>query len=305
MADANAVEGPSSQAFLPPYVPGDVVDAVFVAKPGKVTKADPSTEKVIRVLRPPPIFLVGVVLLVAVALGGMISNGLGVSPIYGVLTIGAVAGVPLVVMKLRGRVPKADKSAPVEPAKKSDETFRLRLMATRNQANAIGPLRSDAFEPFISPIYFALRGPPGVVVTIWIIASLAIGTGWHFAKEHIGYVGGPPQFYEIWACFGIAASPFAFLWPTYVRVSPGRLDLFQYGSLGSGKPRVRTFDLRTHKVLLNLAGKTLVLTHQHGPAAQIDLGLWSPKPLELARAIFEAARWTHERPAIPNDELVG
>ncbi len=306
MTDVPAASVVAPRPFLLPHADDDTFNGVHVAKPGKVTKPSPADEHAIRVLRPPPIFLVGLAMLVAVAVGGMLGRGLGVPPYYTIAAVGVLVGVPLIALKVRGRLPKAGKVAPVEPAPQSDESNRLRLMATRDQANAIGPLRSDAFEPFIAPIYFALRGPRGLVVVIWVIVSLAIGGGWYYAKKHLGFFGRTiPQFYEIWACFGIAAAPLSFLWPTYVRVSPGRLDVFQYGALGSGKPSVRTFDLRTHKVYLNAVGKTLQLTPEVGPSVWIDLGMWSPRPLELARAIFEAARWKHERPLIPDDELVG
>lgn len=306
MPDVTAAVAPSAKAFLSPYIDADVFENVHVAKPGKATKPAPGTEKAIRVLRPPPIFLVGLVMLLAVALGHTVGRGVGIPSYFFIAGFAVLLGVPLILLKVRTRVPKAKKNAPIEPAVKSDEAYRLRLMATRDQANALGPLRPDAFEPLISPVYFALRGPRGVAVCVWIVASIFLMAAWYYAKKEVGlFGGGIPQFYEVWACFGIAAAPFAFLWPTYVRVSPGRLDVFQYGVLGSGTPRVRTFDLRTHKVYLNIMGKTLELTPEAGPPVVVDLGLWSPKPLELARAIFEAARWKHERPSIPDDELVG
>ena len=44
------------------------------------------------------------------------------------------------------------------------------------------------------------------------------------------------------------------MWPVYVRLVPGQLDVFRYGFLGSGKPVVESFDLRKVGVCVDFGG---------------------------------------------------
>lgn len=272
----------------------------------KLAKDLPKATPIVYVLRPPPIFVVGIAMVFVVVVGETLSRALSLQRVIPLAVLGVIVGVPLIMVLRRRRARKAPKDAPIAPAKKPDESYRLRVMGNRHQVNMLGELRAAPFEPVIAPVYFALRGNKAVVITAWVIVSLAVCAGYFYVKRHLGWIGGGHvQFYEWWACFGLTAAPLAFFWPTYVRVSPGRLDVFEYGPLGSGTPRVTTYDLRLHRVLINLPGSTIILTPDSGESRVIDLGMWSPKPYDLYRAVFEAARWKHERPALPDDELIG
>ena len=96
-------------------------------------------------------------------------------------------------------------------------------------------------------------------------------------------------------------------WPTYLRISPGRLDVVRYQFLGAGKPRVRTIDLRTARVLVQLRSQSVVV--QPSDAAEqplvVQINQWGASNVELARALFEAARWEGDMLQLPDDALLG
>lgn len=49
------------------------------------------------------------------------------------------------------------------------------------------------------------------------------------------------------------------IWPKYLRVVPGRLDLFSYGFLGSGEAMVETHDLKRQGVCVDFGSYTIAL----------------------------------------------
>ncbi|CAG0995973.1 hypothetical protein PHYC_02564 [Phycisphaerales bacterium] len=291
---------------LPPCRGDDPVRDVFVVLASKKTPVQRCPDAAIRVFRPPPIFLIGIAILLVLTVGNALARVFGVNAAYGLAFMGVLTVPVFIHYVIRARIPKAPKDAPVHPAEDSGERPRLLLVANRDQANAVGPLRDDPFEPVVTPVLFALRGKKHATVIVWIAASvLAMLVLWYVKKNTTVFSDRTLQAWEAWACFGFAAAPLAFLWPTYLRVSPGRLDVLSFGLLGSGKPAIRTFDLRAHSVLLNLVGRQLRLKDASGAECLVDLGSWTPRPLELARAVFEAARWKHDVSELPDDELVG
>ena len=70
------------------------------------------------------------------------------------------------------------------------------------------------------------------------------------------------------------------MWPVYLRIVPGRLDIFRYGFLGSGVPDVETHSLRTQGVCVDFGSYTMALEPE--------------RPLgEALPALVQAKRWPH------------
>lgn len=264
-----------------------------------------SGEKTLRVLPMPHIFVVGIVLTVIVTGGGLIGKAFtgGVWKFAPILLLGALTAALSLWFYRRVRIPKAPKEGGPTLGTASDARYRVQLAAGRDLVHALGPLGDDAFEPAVFPVPFALPRRTKWAWIVWSVLSAA-GIGGVIIFRHVLHIGrGEP--YEYWAAMGLAAAPFAFLWPTYFRVSPGRFDLVRYPMLGAGRPTVTGFDLRRSRVRLHAAGQFLVIETPDRIVHSLHFGQWTPRRLELTRAILQAARWRFDTPALPDDDLVG
>lgn len=118
------------------------------------------------------------------------------------------------------------------------------------------------------------------------------------------------------------------IWPVYLRVVPGRLDLFRYGFLGSGEPEVETHDLRTQGVCMDFGSYTMALEPERPvgeplpalvkgkrwPYGQTLPEGYVPRYVcvamvlgrrELAQRVIQAARTDEATPVVSERELGG
>lgn len=118
------------------------------------------------------------------------------------------------------------------------------------------------------------------------------------------------------------------IFPVYIRIVPGRLDIFRYGFLGSGKPSVETYDLRSIGLCVDFGSFSVALepartpgepipefvaanrwphakTHPEGHAPDYFTLALSPGRLENCQRLIQAARTDEPTPDLPDDELLG
>ncbi|MBL4591802.1 MAG: hypothetical protein JKY96_07570 [Phycisphaerales bacterium] len=119
-----------------------------------------------------------------------------------------------------------------------------------------------------------------------------------------------------------------FCFPVYIRLAPGQLDIFRYDFLGSGKPAVKTYDLRTIGLCVDLGGYTVALepprppgepipefvpgkkithlkTHPEGHVPDYFNLALTKNRTQLCQQIVQAARTDQPTPPLPKDQLVG
>jgi hypothetical protein len=102
---------------------------------------------------------------------------------------------------------------------------------------------------------------------------------------------------------GAGAIGAAWLWPTYFRLVPGRLELLWYSPFRK-RPIERTVvDLRTARVLVDLR-QFVVATEAANKPLELSIALM-PRRKRFAYMLFLAALSTHEPGPLPEDELVG
>jgi hypothetical protein len=138
--------------------------------------------------------------------------------------------------------------------------------------------------------------------------------------------------FRIWGfiaiVMGSALGLAEFLWPVYLRLAPGRLDLFRYGALGRGDPRVTSYDLRRVGVCVNFAQCTIAIEpprepgvpapalvlakkwphfQQHPPGSVPDYLCVAlcPGRTEFCQRLIQAARTDEPTPPLPDDRLLG
>jgi hypothetical protein len=191
----------------------------------------------------------------------------------------------------------------LQPAKREDERYRLRLIINDSKPS-FDPLDDDAWEPIIIPIRFALPDRKGWAIFAWIIILLALLAAAFWFRVTQLKSGVPFNAQDGWTVAALSSLPFMWLWPAYLRISPGRLDILRYGFLGFGRPRVRTVDLRRARVRYTgvVGGQLLIEPAESPPLA---LTLMNLRPPIVVRPIFQAARWRGEIVDLPEDALLG
>jgi len=118
------------------------------------------------------------------------------------------------------------------------------------------------------------------------------------------------------------------IWPVYMRLVPGRLDLFRYGFLGSGEPEVETHDLKAQGVCVDFGSYTIAIEPERpvgeGLPALVQAKRWPhgqtlpegyvPRYVcvalvagrrELAQRVIQAARTDEATPGVSETELGG
>jgi hypothetical protein len=263
-------------------------------------------------LRLPIFFVIGVFVSLGFVFGTIIARLFGL-PGFGLGVVGgAVGGVMFGLAMLQRRAAKPPKGFALQLPKAADETSRLRLVATAKDVHRVlhqPGLSEDAFEPRIFALRAAVPYPAKRWYAIWIVSIVLVSIAWTWIRvQYRAQIGlsllGP---WDYWAIMCIMVLPFMWTWPTYLRVSPGRLDVIRYRLLGAGTPRVRTIDLRDARVMVNLRALTVVVEPAKvvEQALVVQINQWGGPNTAMARAMFEAARWEGEHLRLPDDALVG
>jgi hypothetical protein len=97
----------------------------------------------------------------------------------------------------------------------------------------------------------------------------------------------------------------ALLWPTYLRVVPGRLDVIRYSVFPRWRTEVRSWNLRDARILVDLRGMRVSIDIPGDPGpVEFSIGLL-PRRTRFARMLFWAAMSSYRAPAIADGELIG
>jgi hypothetical protein len=216
-----------------------------------------------------------------------------------------------------------------------DPSARIRVFGPDSK---VGPIADDvenvAFEPIVMRsvhgVEFGRESADGTLITkpskrsglraktsespdhkvhpstFWSIAlGILIVVGVHFLTVQFSRKD-PPNYFEVMAGVALGLCISSFVRPVYVRVAPGVLDVFMFGVLGSGTPRVERYDLRTARVTVDGDRRLVRIEDPTRAGARtvfLHVGrlLGGIKPRE--RAVLMAARSTHPTPPMPMDAL--
>jgi hypothetical protein len=134
-----------------------------------------------------------------------------------------------------------------------------------------------------------------VLVAICVGVGVATSMGWPQTtlSAHAGVLAG--------ALAGILA--FGVLWPAYLRVSPGRLDVLR-GGWGTSLRCVASVDLRDATIWIDLRRRRIFLKEPGKRLVWFSTDL-TGRRCALARAIVAAALTTQAPIPLPDDALVG
>lgn len=118
-----------------------------------------------------------------------------------------------------------------------------------------------------------------------------------------GWRGSPVQYYHVLIALGAAALIGSLVFPTYLRVVPGRIDVMECGWLGLAIREVKKVSLREGPVVVDLRGQFCTVSPGQNSTSISYAAIrdrWA-----FVHAVLEAAVSTAEPPVLPDDELVG
>lgn len=229
-------------------------------------------------------------------------------PRLGSFAVYAVIGA-LVAAFIWGRVlrSRARKAVGELPKKLPESAGRLRAVgkpAKLAQLTRMGDLRDETFEPLV---IFAPRVTkmPKVGTALMVVTAIAVAALIEVLRETTTLPLVRPGWLTIMAGIAVGAAVQMLVWPTYTRVTPGRLDIMRY-TLGLRKPQLTTINLRNAQVLAHLEKATLLIKPEEPGSTWTLLnlrGVWNP--VELAYAVLRGAASTAPTPPLPDDQLLG
>ncbi len=185
---------------------------------------------------------------------------------------------------------------------KSDERFRVRCIGRPDrldQLRRFGPVVDTPFEPQEFFGFFVLPPRP-VMIVVWVLTSLTIGVGAYMLP-----LGIPPgaSVLVIYGAFAAGGLAVILVWPTLIRVVPGRVDCIRWLVFTPHRPERRAFTLRSSRLFVDLRRWSALI---EGPSRQTSISLWLwpvRGRVELAHALLMGAVSTARPAPLPGDPL--
>lgn len=160
--------------------------------------------------------------------------------------------------------------------------------------------------PFEPSIHFTLDLVKSTTYQKWAFGLTFLGI---FALVYLvakqmgsGFIDmGPLKVWGSW--LGAYAFNHVVVWPTYLRVLPGRLDVMRFNSLPGGRTVTKSIPLRNAHLLIDLH-KYAVLITVDGESTEVPFLLIRGRS-RFAHSLIRAALSTHTAPPLPDDEFLG
>lgn len=193
----------------------------------------------------------------------------------------------------------------------ADGRGRVRCIGRQATVRRLGPIPEEPFEPVIVRVVVASK-PSRAFVWTWVVSGVLAVVGvlamFRYVLSGVGPGTSPwTSFMYFYFAFGASAGSLiaTFVFPTYLRITPGRLDVFKFPALGRGRPEVSTFDLKRLNVTLLLNQSSIVLESSPDAGMQFVTFAASFDRLGTSRALLAAAVSPHPTPPLPDDTLLG
>ncbi|MGD9789457.1 MAG: hypothetical protein AB7Q00_05725 [Phycisphaerales bacterium] len=267
--------------------------------------------QVVPTLSPGPIAVVGVVIMLGSIVAMVFGSAIGpyFADVVGIITIVAVFGAWVALRPRRESIPAWFESRILPKGTKGGERGalgRVCVLARKpRRLWAVRPMTGEAFEPRVFFVPFSYRGAVWLNVVLYVIVfGVSMVAIWQL-KRLLG-VGGWSKIraWDIWAVMGVPSLLATFIYPAYVRIVPGRMDVFRYPMFGRGRPAVESVDLRSGEVIVRADGCAVNVTTPTGPR-EWTLPVMMFRRDEALRSVLEAAISEHEAPDLTMDALSG
>lgn len=269
--------------------------------------------------------LVSVALIAAGVLNRQFGREWVVAFVSGVTVVALVAGIRWLLPVIRTGY--RDATSMDRLPLRVDEAVRVRCVGGQGAIERMGPVSLEAFEPVIERLLFAST-PGRSFIVAWVVGAGLCLIGLLVIAElaGTGFRIGPVSLWSFgYFIFGLVAFSgcliAAAVYPTYVRISPGRVDVITFSFLGRRVRELQRYDVGRDRVLVLLrvgaaivepaedAGapiepESAVKTRDSKSAPRCILFAGSMNRTGLARDILAAAISPHPTPALPEDRLL-
>jgi len=266
----------------------------------------------------------------------LILANLGISPLYAVVLLGAeLIAVAAYLMHLRrGESPWGRARDGIT----SDATFRLRVIGEGASVNALvqqaEAVATTFSEPFVVRSLLALsmvpddapaqkkNGSPKVRErgsqptsdlsngqrAFGIFAAVLLAAAFYFVPRWVLRIDLSFGIFQTATAVIGAALLLTVVSPTYIRISPGTLDLLRFGWEPRTHLRFERFDLRRASILIDTRRAVIRICDESRASRRtlvIRTRLIAARPGTLELAVLNAARCTEPSPPLPESSLAG
>lgn len=187
---------------------------------------------------------------------------------------------------------------------RSDERYRVRCVGGEErlaEVRRIGPIEDTPFEPqeFIG---YLILPPTARMIAAWIATSVLVAAGAMLANSRL--MAASFSVFVFYGAFAAGGVMVVLLWPTRVRVVPGRVEIERALVFRPERAERRLFTLRTSRVFVDLRKWRASVTGP-SPETSLDLWLWPVRGrAELAHALLMGAV-SSANPVSMDDETNG
>lgn len=243
-----------------------------------------------------------VLMYVSMSLGGLVQTLRGNLFRVFVVIVGGAAFVTLMIVGVRHSLRQRRAKASAGGGEESHS--RIVCVGDHCVLSAHGELADVAFEP---SVFFAPTLPSAEdrfrSIVVWAglcVLFLILAAVVSYALTGKVHGLGVVQFVGPVALAFLVAE---FLFPQYVRVVPGRLDVLHFSPFGSRAVRIQKYDLKRSRVFVDLKLSVVAID---GADRTLEFSTaFIPRGRRLAYMILLAAISTHEPGPLPDDELLG
>ncbi len=223
---------------------------------------------------------------------------------FGGVVAGCITVLAFVGYLISRRVGRAERARCLALIRPSDTPGRVRCVGKVSRIARIlaqEPISDTMFEPQVFRGTGALKssGPKRAAQVIIgvVVAGSMFWAQWHFLRNMANV------HMDVMLALGAAMIIGGAMFPTYLRVVPGRIDIMECGWLGKRILSVKRLDLRTKPIIVDL-NRQIVQIGDAADAPKIAFGaVWDN--WGFAHAALMASISTHEPAPLPDDALIG
>lgn len=177
---------------------------------------------------------------------------------------------------------------------------RIRCVCPPARIMRHGTIANVPFEPIICSAPFVAECG-GLIALSFVAAVPAFGV-LYFVGRQIGVTDSSLPFTILTSSF-LGCFAVQLLWPTYLRIVPGRVDVMRFSAIKRRGAVVASYNLRRGVVLVDLRRSLVFLGNEDG-IRQLSLAM-TPRKTYVVYALLLAAFSTHDPPPLPDDQLLG
>lgn len=189
----------------------------------------------------------------------------------------------------------------------SESSPRLTCVGHPDLLRKHGELADHPFEPEIFISTFGQPFSRNMMIAACIVVLPAFFLGLYIFSFVLDWSKQPWSeglIFKVWFAVIIAAYAAGWLWPTYLRIVPGRLDVMRFSNLSDRPVSIERIPLSQSRIVVDLRRGAVFIDEAPGKTHEISILLMKDRE-RFTHRLFLAAISTHQPPPLPDDALLG